>query len=246
MKKPVKRILIAFSVAIGLLLLLCGIFIVKIYSETGKMSPMETQKVIGEVYAIQDSFVNMFLIKSGGKYVAIDAGNNAEHIRQELNTLQIDPQNVVAVFLTHSDSDHRAALSLFHNAVIYLSKAEEQMINGQTSRIFFVKNRLKYEYELLEDNQILDISGLKIRGILTPGHSPGSMCYLVNDTYLFTGDSMSLKDGKVNEFNHFFNMDSETQRISLRELADLPGVKYIFTAHYGFTDNYQNAFGNFE
>jgi hypothetical protein len=31
-----------------------------------------------------------------------------------------------AVFLTHSDVDHIAACSLFENAVIYLSKAEEQ------------------------------------------------------------------------------------------------------------------------
>lgn len=120
------------------------------------------------------------------------------------------------------------------------------MINGQTSRFLFLKNKLAYTYELLEDNQILDIAGLKVKGILTPGHTPGSMCYLVNDTWLFTGDSMSLVNGKVSEFNDLFNMDSETQRRSLRKLADLPAVKYIFTAHYGLTDDYQNAFGGWK
>jgi glyoxylase-like metal-dependent hydrolase (beta-lactamase superfamily II) len=176
------------------------------------------------------------------QYIAIDAGNNEKRVRQELDKLKVDPDRVVAVFLTHTDADHVAALGLFRNAVIYISKAEEQMINGQTSRFLIFKNKLGYPYKLLEDNQILDASGLKVRGILIPGHTPGSMCYLVNDVYLFTGDSLSLKNGKVDTMIDFFNMDSEMQRRNLRKLAALPNVKYIFTAHYGFTDNYQYAF----
>ena len=242
MRKRAKKILIIIGVVIGLLLLLYGAFIVKFYSETGQMSSMDTQKVIEDVYAIQDTFVNLFIIKSGDKYIAVDAGNSAENVKKALDRLMIDPRDVVAVFLTHTDSDHVSALGLFDHAVIYLSKAEEQMINGQTSRFLFFKNRLAYEYKLVEDNQILDISGLQVRGILTPGHTPGSMCYLINERYLFAGDSMSLKNGKVGEFNDFFNMDSKTQRISIRKLVDLAGVKDVFTAHYGFTDNYQMAF----
>ena len=31
---------------------------------------------------------------------------------------------------------------------------------------------------------------LKIRLIHTPGHSPGSICILINDKYIFTGDGL--------------------------------------------------------
>jgi hydroxyacylglutathione hydrolase len=241
-----KKILIRSGVGISLVLLLCGLVLVKIYFEVKKMSPMDTREIVKDVYAVQDGFVNLFLIKNADTYIAIDAGNNAEHIQQELARLHIDPKDVVAVFLTHSDVDHIAALSLFKNAVIYLSRAEEQMINGETSRFLFMKNRLGYPHELLEDNQVINISGLKIKGILAPGHTPGSMCYLINNNYLFTGDSLGIKNGKVKEFNKIFNMDTQTQRLSLGNLADLSGVEYVFTAHYGFTDDFQKAFENWK
>lgn len=242
MQKPVKKILIALGAAIGLLILLCGAFVVKLAVEAGKMSSMKTQKVTDGVYAVQDKFCNLFLIKSGDRYVAVDAGDNTKHVRRELDKLQIDPKKVVAVLLTHTDSDHIAALGLFSNASIYISKAEEQMINGQTFRALFFKNKFAYKHRTLEDNQMIELAGLKVRGILTPGHTPGSMCYLINDIYLFAGDSLSLKNGKVDIMNDFFNMDSEAQRVSLRKLAALADAKYIFTAHYGFTDHYQSAF----
>ena len=53
---------------------------------------------------------------------------------------------------------------------------------------------------------------------------------------------MSLKDGRVSLFNEFFNMDSETQGKTMRKLARLSGVDYLFTAHYGVTDDYAKAF----
>jgi len=233
-------------VGIGFIALICGLVLGKLYFEIKKMSSLETREIVKDVFAVQDNFVNLFLVKNGSTYIAIDAGNNAEHIHQELNRLHIDPKSVAAVLLTHSDVDHIAGLSLFENAVIYLSRAEEQMITGQTSRFLFMKNKLNYAHELLEDNQVFTISGLKIKGILAPGHTPGSMCYLINDTWLFTGDSMSIKNGKVKEFNKIFNMDTQIQQKSLEKLADLPGVEYLFTAHYGFTDEFQRVFENWK
>jgi len=245
MKKNVKRLLIICCAVLCLLIILSCLYLVKFAAETGMMTSLETQQVIEGVYAIQDTFVNMFLVKGDDDtYIAIDAGSHPEHILLELQRLKIDPQHVVAVLLTHADTDHVAALELFKQATVYLSHDEEQMINGQTARFLFIKNHLKSSYKLLEDQQILNISGLQIKGILTPGHTPGSMCYLIDNIYLFTGDSMSLKDGAVFEFNKFFNMDSNMQQKSLRTLANLPGVNYIFTAHYGFTDKYEHAFEN--
>jgi len=251
MKKTVKRILIGLSIGLLILLLVVSMFNIKsetdkikFKSETDKMTPLDTQEIVEGVYSIKDSYVNLFLIKSGDKYIAIDAGNNLESVKQEMEKLNIDHQKVVAVFLTHSHADHVGALELFKNATIYISREEEQMINRQTSRFSIFKNKLNYDYELVEDNQIINISDLKIKGILTPGHTPGSMCYLINDKYLFTGDTMSLKSGNVDVFNDFFNMDTETQRKSLKKLTGFPEVKYIFTAHYGFTDNYKKAFNN--
>jgi len=179
-------------------------------------------------------------------YIAFDAGNDAKQVRQELARIKIDPKTVAAVFLTHSDPDHVAACTLFSNAKIYLPKAEEPMVNRQISRFLFMKNQLALPHELLDDNQIINISGLKIKGISTPGHTPGSMSFLVNETHLFTGDTMGIKDGEVTPFNDLFNMDSQRQRKSITRLAALPGVEYIFTAHYGFIESPETAFRNWK
>ena len=242
MKKQMKRVLIAVGIVIGLLLMLIVAYLWMFQSETGKMTPLESQEFNEDVYVVQDSFVNMFLIKNNDEYIAIDAGADADHIHQELDKLSIKREEVVAVFLTHTDTDHIGALNLFESATIYISEAEEQMTNGQTPRFLFVHNTFGYKPELVKDGEGFDIAGLKVEGILTPGHTPGSMSYRIDDRYLFVGDSMSLKNGRVDLFNEYFNMDSEVQGETLRKLAGLSGVEYIFTAHYGVADDYADAF----
>jgi hydroxyacylglutathione hydrolase len=242
MKRIVKRILLGTGILIGILFLVSIAFLLKFKSETKNMKVIETGKIVDDIYAVKDSFVNLFLIQDSAHYIAVDAGNSLETISAELKKLKINPLQVNAVFLTHTDRDHVAALTLFGNAKVYLSRKEVPMINGQKSKFLFFGNHINTkDYLLMEDQETLILGNTKIKGILTPGHTSGSMCYLVNDKYLFTGDALKLKDGKVAEFNSFFNMDSKEAKESIRKIINLPGVDYIFTAHYGFTGDYKTA-----
>jgi glyoxylase-like metal-dependent hydrolase (beta-lactamase superfamily II) len=163
-------------------------------------------------------------------------------IKEELNKLNINTAKVVAVFLTHTDGDHVAALSLFKNATVYMSKDEEQMINGKTAKMMDFHNKiLVTKYTLLDDQQTITIGNLKIKGIATPGHTPGSMSYLVNDKYLFVGDAFGIKNGKVDKPNEFFSKDMKAAIKSFDKIKNLPDAEYIFTAHTGYSDNYKNA-----
>ncbi len=242
MKKGVKKTLIILGVIIILLILLLGIIMYRFKSEMATMATMETKEFDKVVFSISDPTANMFLVKGKGKYIAIDAGNDKEKIKRELIKLKIESNDIAAVFLTHTDSDHIGALDLFKNAKIFISKEEEQMINGKTARFLFFKMKANYKYALMNDNEVKVISGIKIKGILIPGHTPGSMCYFVADKYLFTGDSISLKSGKAGVFSDLFNMDSKVQGESLKKLTNLAGIKYVFTAHHGYTDDYIKAF----
>jgi hydroxyacylglutathione hydrolase len=245
MKQSVKRIIVAAVSTIGLIVVLLGVLLFVAYSETGKMSPVETGQVAPNVFAVKDGLVNLYLMDFGDGYVAFDAGSDREVILEEMASLSIQPDEVKAVFLTHSDFDHTAALEEFAQATVFLPELEEQMIDGRKNRLFIVGNDLEREYSLVKDDQVIGIGGLEIRGIATPGHTPGSMCFLVNGTYLFIGDSASLKDGRIGLFNGLFNMDGETQETSLRELASLDTPTHVFTMHYGVSDNYQAAFADF-
>ena len=242
-----RKIALYLGVPLGILLVLVVSaalwYFLKMTSEIGKMSAIDSQEVVSGIYAIKDEgYINFYVVKSDSGLIAIDSGQYQNNVKNELTKLNLDPLKVAAVFLTHTDSDHNGALALFPNAQVYLSKEEEQMIKGRTPRGLIISNQLPAHYELLADNQIVEVADCRVRCILTPGHTPGSMSYVVNDRYLFTGDTLSLKNNKVSVFNEFFNMDTDKQKNSIAKLSKLPNVRYIFTAHYGHSANYQNSF----
>jgi len=239
--KTLKRVLLVTGTAILLIVLFVAGYMIKARSEMKKMKPADTKELMSNLFAVKDSFVNLYLIKDNDTYIAIDAGNDAEAVAGELKKLGINPDKITAILLTHTDGDHVAAVKLFTNATTYLSADEEQLLNGKKSRFLFFGNKIDtQEYSLVTDRQVFNIGNTVVKGILTPGHTPGSMCYLVNDKYLFTGDALSLQDGKIDKFNELFNMDTETAVKSTGKLLNLPGCEYIFTAHYGYAD-YNNA-----
>jgi len=242
MKKTKKRILVALGIFMLVLVLVFIGYFLKARSIMKGMAAIETSEIVANVFSVQDSFVNFYLLKNGEHYIAIDAGNDKGKIEQELRKLKIDPDKIDAVLLTHTDGDHTAGISLFKNAGIYLSRQEEQLLNGEKSRFFIFGNKIDAaKYTLVEDQQILNIESTKIQGLLTEGHTPGSMCYLVNDSLLFTGDALRLNHGKIETFYSFFNMDTETAAQSIGKIINIPGVKFIFTAHNGYTNNLNAA-----
>jgi len=242
MKRTLKRILAGFGIVIILILIFFTGYFVKARSEVKLMTPTETKEIVSNIFSVKDSFVNLYLIKDSSQYVAIDAGNNLEAISGELKKLNIDPDKVIAVLLTHTDGDHVAAIKLFRNAKVYLSRQEEQLLNGKKSRFFIFGNKIGTKtYTLIDDQLVINIGNTKVKGILTPGHTAGSMCYLVNDKYLFTGDALGLKNGKIDLFNEFFNVDTKTAIASMANITALSEVEYIFTAHHGYSNDYKNV-----
>ncbi len=242
MKKKKLYLIAAIGLFLGAVLLSFGWVIYMMKSETGMMTPLPTGESMPGIFAIQDGIVNMYLVKTGGGYIAVDAGNDAETIARALKDLGIDPASVKALFITHADSDHVAAAGLFAKAAVYISEAEEQMIDGSTSRALIFKNKLERKHSTIRDGETLSIGGVTVKGVLTPGHTPGSICFLINNVNLFTGDTLSLKGGKAGLFNDFFNMDSATEKKSIDRISNLAGVKRIFTAHYGYSDDFAFAF----
>lgn len=238
-----KTALIVLASILGVIAVGRVLFLLRINYENSKMHATETNELVEGIYAIKDdTFINMYIIKARDGYIAIDAASSPKNVMAEMKKLKLDPEKVSAVLLTHTDVDHVGAIKLFGNAKVYLSSEEEQMINGKTARAaFFMRNKLNCPYEIINDNQIIEIEGIKIKGVLNPGHTPGSMSYIVNDRYIFTGDTLSLRNGKAVPSSDFYNMDTETEKKSIHKLAGLKGLTYIFTSHDGFSDNFDEA-----
>jgi glyoxylase-like metal-dependent hydrolase (beta-lactamase superfamily II) len=206
------------------------------------MKPIQTEEVVSNIFAISNGHVNFYLVKTKRKYIAFDAGVSKKMALRELNKLNIKSDDVAAVFLTHTDSDHVGGIELFGHAKVYISKLEEQMIDGSTKRMVLMKNKLPCAYQTLNDSETVDIDGVSVKCIITPGHTKGSACYIVDNKYLFSGDNFSLKNGKARLFIALFNMDGNEQKKSIVKISGLQNIEAVFTGHHGYTNNFSEAF----
>jgi len=244
MNKPLKYILITLGTITGLFVILATVYLFFFTSMKKEMNLIDTGEIIPGIYTAKVSFVNLFLYRTPSGFIAVDAGTDSASVKKELDKLNIDPALVSAVFLTHTDADHAGGIKLFKKARVYISVDEEQMINGKTSRFLMFGNKLPCKYEMLTDNSEINTDSTNVKAIATPGHTPGSMSFLISGKYLFTGDCMSLKSGKAAKLASFINSDNNTATASIKKLKKLVGVEYIFTAHYGYTGDFNKAFSS--
>ena len=234
MKKPVKRILQGVAVLIGLLVIAAVVFLISFIKATKSMTPAETAAINDSVWCIKDRFVNAYIFKGDHSYLMVDAGITRNNFKKELEKIAVNPDKITTLFLTHSDGDHIGAIGLLKNAAIYMHMDEKQMIDGTTGKTKVSKTIWKYgPYTLLKDSDTLLIDGLKVRILHTPGHTPGSSCYIIGKDYLVTGDNLIISDGRYEHFVERFNMDTPRQIESLKQLPDPAGFKYILTGHNG-------------
>ena len=243
---------IFFVVALAAILLVPPLYVYQ--SGINQLTPLPTGQVTSSVFVAKVGHDNFFLIRGDDGYIMIDASGDKEQAESALQELGILAEDVSAIFLTHTDPDHIAAISLFPNANLYLSELEVQMIDGTTRRasglLLFLAtitrhpildHSFEYEYSTLADNEVIEIDGNVIQAISTPGHTLGSMSFLVNDKYLFTGDAMSMSNGRADLFISLLNMDEDMAAESISRLAEVQ-AEYIFTAHHGYSTDLAYVF----
>jgi glyoxylase-like metal-dependent hydrolase (beta-lactamase superfamily II) len=93
----------------------------------------------------------------------------------------------------------------------------------------------------LKDNELITIGNIKVKAISTPGHTPGSTSYLINDRSLFIGDTLRLVRGKVRPFTWWLNLDRKAMKLSIRKLSQLQNIDLLATAHSGYTKDFKGA-----
>lgn len=235
MNKKAKKIFIFAVVLVVIIAIIGAIMIEPLLS----MKPTETGRIDNtEIYAVKNNINSLYFIKLDDGYILVDAGSNKTVVEKALKEVSIDPLGVKYILLTHSDSDHVASIGLFPNAKIYMSEDELQMINGTTKRSGNHYNILPEEIErdnlvLLTDEQELIIGQHKIICLDVTGHTPGSMAFLFDGSYLFTGDAFKVSKNSLDV--HPFSMDSDASKKSIQQLNDIiKEIKLVLTAHYGW------------
>jgi glyoxylase-like metal-dependent hydrolase (beta-lactamase superfamily II) len=144
-------------------------------------------------------------------------------VKKILGVVEKHDLNVKIILMTHSHYDHSNALKEIvdaTDAVVYIHEKEENEI----------KKLGIDKIEIIEDNDEISIGKIKVKVLHTPGHTPGGVCYLV-DNKLITGDTLFVENiGRVD----LPDGDAKKMAESLKKLKKLDEEIEVYPGHdYG-------------
>ena len=176
--------------------------------------------------ALGDYQTNCYIIhdEASKSCCVIDPGYDADFILNKLDALGL---RLEAILLTHGHFDHVGAvkeLAAETSCEVYIHPEDLSMPPMMTA------GPLYYTKSYAEGTQ-LKLSGLEIGVLHTPGHTPGSVCLVVENT-IFSGDT--LFQGSCGRTD-LPGGNWATIVSSLHRLAALEGNFWVFPGHGGST-----------
>jgi metallo-beta-lactamase domain protein len=223
--------------------------------------PLNTGFIDDRVSCIREYVANIYFYTKDDHTIMIDAGYNYDRLAEKMQWLNINPKQIKEILVTHQDTDHIGAIEkgsdeLFSNATIYIGKVENEYLEGHKHRkVFWGLTTLPQvvidnQKVLIEDGQVFYIGNIKVEATLVPGHTWGHIVYLIDDSYLFTGDTIWFGADGGYAFLNTLAEDRKLQCKSLQRLKEILVKRNlqlkIITGHTGWTDDFAFAFAHID
>ena len=167
--------------------------------------------------------------------VVIDPGDEAARI---LAAARDEAVTIVHILLTHVHVDHMLAVRELQEAtgadLLVPAEDEDALTNGARSLLAYFRPGLRCPLKadrLLRDGDEVHAGALTLRAVHTPGHTPGSACY-VGDGVIFSGDTIFAGSYGRTDFP---GGDFGALVCSAERLAALPGDYTLYPGHGGST-----------
>jgi glyoxylase-like metal-dependent hydrolase (beta-lactamase superfamily II)/rhodanese-related sulfurtransferase len=159
-----------------------------------------------------------YIISSEGRAIIVDASLPLEVYE---STLKENNWQLKAVIETHIHADH-------------LSRSKQVADKFHVPLMLPVPNKVQFDFKKLAENEIINLGKAQIKGIATPGHTIESVCFLINDEVLLSGDTIFTNaigrpDLKANEEEA--KKRAELLYDSLQKLLQLKEEIIVLPAH---------------
>jgi len=164
----------------------------------------------------------------------IDPGGDAEEVIEYLNRNRL---TLKAVLLTHGHLDHIAGIEKLAPLVkdeIYISQEDAVILKRppvEVQRALGMKCEGVENFKTVSDGDVLSIAQLEVKVMATPGHTPGSVCYLISGgdkSLLASGDTLFAQSvGRTD----LAGGDWDELVRSIKKLAVLPDNLRVLPGH---------------
>ena len=172
------------------------------------------------------------LSNSRNQGLIVDPGNEADRILDYLGAKNITP---LAILNTHAHYDHIGAVLKIQERLaipFFLHSKDEGLLNRANMYGLFFNHggridipRIDYYLDKIDTPVV--IGDFSIQVFFTPGHTKGSVCFLIGN-YLLTGDT--LFNGSIGRVDLPDGNESDLL-VSLKRISQLPQQAIVHPGH---------------
>jgi glyoxylase-like metal-dependent hydrolase (beta-lactamase superfamily II) len=183
---------------------------------------------------------NCFIVreKDSGTALIVDPGEEADRLLKAVDELGIE--KVEAILVTHTHFDHVGAVAPVAQATgapVYCPELERDVLANIMDYVPWPGFGPFESYEAdhtVAGGETLELAGMKLEVLFTPGHSPGHVTYAIRDERaLFSGDV--LFQGSVGRVD-LPGGDWPTLLASIQSLVDeFEPETVVYPGHMGIT-----------
>ena len=170
----------------------------------------------------------------------VDPGDNADRLIREIESARI---KLKYILLTHAHFDHILAVGAIKRATgaqVVVSRKDEYLFDASASLSPFgaygrdLMNRFDFPGAdiWMTEELALEFGGMKLKFHSTPGHTPGSHVIQLDDSILFTGDTLFCQScGRT-------DLPGGSWPVMLQSLTkryNLPGDYQVLPGHEGLS-----------
>ncbi|MHC4114037.1 MAG: MBL fold metallo-hydrolase [Planctomycetota bacterium] len=145
-----------------------------------------------------DYQTNCYILRdsaSADACLIIDTGLDPDPLLDFLAEHKLNP---VALILTHGHADHTAAIPILRKSYpeikVYIHKFDAEMLTDRGNNLASlagVSFSTAPAEVMLTEGQTIDLAGISLKVLHTPGHTPGGVClYNKDNTIVFVGDTL--------------------------------------------------------
>ena len=201
------------------------------------MAPYFRQLLAGRDFAEEDpvarqmvNFVYAIGDRDAGQALLVDP---AYDVGALLDVLAADGMTLAGVLITHYHADHAGGSLMgweIAGLVELLERASVPVHVNAAERPWVARSTGVSESDLVSHDagDALAVGGVEIQLLHTPGHTPGSQCFLVSGETLISGDTLFLQGCGRTDLP---GSDPDAMYESLRRLAALPDGVTVFPGH---------------